>query len=628
MPISGDHILAPRIGVQPVAQPIVTNVLERFDDLPIELRERIPVPDARARRGAEVDLGDGVLISATGHFVLKAGADRAADIRELGDALFRAGQIAEEGDNPFQRPGIDVAQKTTLLTELIGAFNAGLEAMPLNVGFENPDQALQIRSSAAPLILDLAESLDLAKPGEAELRKAAVSQYFKLLEKETHGLNRDFMIYDLERSKASLPEDVRPVVDALMAEVGQTTPPYGEWFANGNDTLVVDYHVGSDFWESELEYFTQAGFAREDGPNGAVKMKKTFVENGVETKVELDMHNGKDAIFKRMRDPRVHVVVYSGHASYGRNVTNALRDGAPQAGAKAFFGLHCGGGKGVHNALRGQYPDLHIVQSRNSSYAHQDRTTFLNALRGFARREDWKTIGDYNRRTNSNNYYYPTDTLYRKAAEDRDKDGKLDLWDRVVNYNAFAPKAEIRDQLTSRDPGVPSDRLDGRAFSGAVQRLIRLAGYNEWAQDLENQGVVARGFYDGGAADPIFEQRGVDQDKVEIRLNRHYAHAGEETLGAVLHYRMGRSWAEDAGLAPRDQKLVGLLLASKCLYVDDSNLDGDIWSELLEFEKLPAAIRYNDVLASVREDEHMSAGSAMSLRSLSEKLERQGVQLG
>ena len=356
-------------------------------------------------------------------------------------------------------------------------------------------------------------------------------------------------------------------------------------------------------------------------------LEKEYDVDGTRTKVEVVMRESLPDLFRQMRDPNTHLIVYSGHSSYGRNVTNVVPSGAPQVGGKVFIGLHCGGGKGVHNAIRCRYPHVHVVQSKNSSRDYEDRDTFLNVLDGFARREEWPQISARNRSSNSDNYYFPTDTLYRKRAEDLDGDGVTDLWDRVVSYNSFAPKAEVRDQMTPRDPGHPITELDGRNFMGAVYRFLRLACANVWADEAREQGVLADGFYDGAPSDPIFRSTALDDGRIRLELNRHYAHASEEVLGPILHYELGRACAAIEHLSESEAKMCGLMMAAKCLSVDDGNLEREIWQHFLDFEKLPRSIVFDDVVAALKTDPDWTAGSEESMKALAETFERKNVEL-
>lgn len=614
-----------------VEAPITTTVegvLERYTDRVAETRT--PAPDAARRAPArEFKIDGGLFLSGAGYLVTKAGQQQPPTAIEMGDALYQAAnRYAERDVNLFAKPGISTEHKALALTALQLGFNSTLNQVPVAGGFQNDEQRLQLRSCAAPLMLDLAVSTANTAAGRA-LRTRALQTYFDCLKTETNGNNRNFMVYDLERKKAQLPAEVRPVIADLMKEVAQTDPPYTKWFANGNNKLVIDYNVGAGFWEEETQFWINQGFVRRDNPDGSMTLSKELEADGQKTKFELVMRNGPDAMFQRMDDPNVHIVVYSGHANYGRNVLNRIDAGKPLAGAKVFFGLQCGG-KFVHNAILDKYADLQVVQSKNSSYGHQDRYTLLHAIEGFAKRQSWAQISDKNRRENSDNYYFPSDALTRKKAEDRDHDGITDAWDRVVQHNAFKPQAGIDRELTPQDPGVAADRIDGRGLSAALQRFLRVAGYNDYAEALQNQRVLTDGFFEGGAQAPVFELKETRDAEGPLQLvsvNKFYAHSSESTFGALLSYRLGKQAAEGERVAPDLAKANGLVMAAKCLDIDTTNYDQQIWRALLKFEGLPQNLRFEDALAAAKADEHMTAGTRANVRAYLDQLKAGGVQL-
>lgn len=591
---------------------------------------------APPRAGRPTPLADGLFLSASGNFVSRAGQDKAITAPELGETLTRVAQLLEEGTNVFRSPGVTLGQKEAALTALAEAFTTGADASKFG---GNKEQALQTRASAAPLLLDLAQSLDPSKPAEKALLGRVVAEYQKALDSEPHGQLRSFMLFDLDRAKGALPLELRPTIDGLMREVAPLAPPYEEWFKNGNTNLKLEYYVGDGFWEEELSAYVAKGFTRTDNADGTVSLKKHFekerqLNDGTTQKfvtdVELVMHNGPHGMFERMNDPGVAGVVYSGHANYGREVPSHLGSAPEMNGAKAFWSLQCGG-KGVHNALLEKFPDLQVVSSKNSSYGYQDRATLLGSLEGIAARLPWSQISTQNANHNSDNYYFPTDTLISRRSTDGDRDGRADAWDRVLNVNPFHPQADIEAQLTPRNPERGLAELDGRALTGAVLRFWRMAGYNQWADHLKDQGVVGGGFFAGKRTDPLFKfdkVRGEDgREVVKVQVNQHYAHASEEVLGAALHYELGRQEAERAGLPAADAKAAGLLMAAKALDIDTSYNDGDAWKALLQFHGLPAAITHGDAMHANHEDEHFSAGGARTLETFKQTLASKNISL-
>lgn len=594
-----------------------------------------PPPPRTTGKATTLDAASRIFLSPTGELLSGASSRPAKTVVQQGETIYRASQLAN-ARNLFADPAITLEQKSGALLSLAAAFNGANPTLGLPNGFTTRDQALQVRAAAAPLILDIARSLDPARPAEKALQQKAIGEYLKLLDTEPHGLARTFMIYDLQRAKPGLPAEFRPRIDELMNEVAPLAPPYEQWFKDGNTALNVDYYVGDGFWEEELGKYTSRGFERTDNPDGTVTLKRHYSVDAplgdgtprkYETDVVMTMHNGPERMFQNMQDPTVGIVVYSGHANYGREVPSHLPEGSAMQGGKVFFAMQCGG-KGVHNALLEKYPDLQVVASKNSSYGYQDQATMLNAFDGIAARAPWVRISERNVDSNSSNYYFPTDTLISRRTQDLDRDGRVDEWDRVVDYDTFHPQADVAEQLTPRDPKQPAAELDGRDVHGAVLRFHRMAGYNEWCEPLKDQGVLNDGFFDGKPTDPLYKLEKVEgEDVFRLRVNKCYAHANEQTMGAVLHYELGRRFAEESGLKPADAKAAGLLMAAKALDVDVGWDEREIWPALLAYAKLPATIRYDDAMAANHENETYSAGCPGTLESFQKALEAQAIKI-
>ena len=589
-----------------------------------------------APAAAAVALAPDVYLSASGNFVSRPGQDKPLTAMELGDTLNQAAQAAEKGTNVFSNPGLSVPQKEAALASLSAAFTTGMDPAKFN---GNKDQALQTRASAGPLMLDLAKSLDATKPDQKALQDKVIGAYLKALETEPHGQLRNFLLFDLDRIKGSLPDAVRPTIDGLMKEVAPLAPPYEDWFKNGKTDFKLEYYVGDGFWEEEVKSYVDQGFKKTENPDGTATLTKHLerertLNDGTTQKyvtdVELHMHNGPDGLFDKMNDPNVSGVVYSGHANYGREVPSHLANSPAMNGSKAFFSLQCGG-KGVHNALLDKFPDLQVVSSKNSSYGYQDRATLMNSIEGIANRLPWSSISTKNTSNNSDNYYFPTDTLIARRSTDSDRDGKADNWDRVLNVNPFHPQADIDAQLTAKDPKRPVEQLDGSALTGSVLRFWRMAGYNEWAEPLKDQGVVGGGFYAGKKTDPLFkvaEQRGEDGKSVlNVQVNSQYAHASEEVLGAAMHFELGKQAALKGGLSQSDATAAGLLMAAKALDIDTGSNDDEAWKAVLKFNGLPANITHHDAMEANHLDETFSAGGARTLAAFKETLRAKGVAL-
>lgn len=329
----------------------------------------------------------GLFLSASGHIVSRPGQAAPVTNQELGATLTEAAEAMAQGIFPFAVQGIPFAQKAAAFEALSKAIDLGLDAA--NFG-GNADQALQTRAAVAPLLLDLAESLDVAQPEQKTLFAHLFARYEDATKNEPHPDLRGFMSADLARIKHFLPSEVLPAIERLTGEVVPTVP-----------------------------------------------------------------------------------------------------------------------------------------------------------------------------------------------YDDRDHDGVMDNWDHLFTVNTFkAAPASVAD-LSPRKPPVLSAHLNGAALTAAVSRIWDLAG----------PGAIAAGFYDGTAADPLFQIKTTADSALQVKVNSQYSHAGEALLGCALAYTVGRRLAEQAGLNESDVQASGVSMAAHFLEREGTGVAAAAWRGLLRHFALPSDLK-------------------------------------
>lgn len=182
-----------------------------------------------------IALAAGLFLSPTGHIVWRARQAAPLTNQELGAALTDAAEAMGRGMFPFAKQGIPFGQKALAFENLSKAIDLGLDAANFN---GNAAQAMQTRAAAAPLLLDLAESLKVSNPAERALFQRLFERYVQATKAEPHADLRAFMSADLARIKAFLPPHAHPDIDALAAEI---VPPAG----NGD----LDHDGVMDNWD-------------------------------------------------------------------------------------------------------------------------------------------------------------------------------------------------------------------------------------------------------------------------------------------------------------------------------------------------------------------------------------------
>ena len=146
---------------------------------------------------------------------------------------------------------------------------------------------------------------------------------------------------------------------------------------------------------------------------------------------------------------------------------------------------------------------------------------------------------------------------------------------------------------------------------------------------LKDQKLLNDGYYEGGARDPLCQlqkSRGEDGEEIyRLKVNKQYAHAGEEVLGAALHYELGRKFAAEQGLDDKDAKLAGLAMAAKALDVDNGSNEQAAFKTLLKYAGLPPGIDFYDAIGACHADSDNDAGSPLVLDKLKEMLQSKRI---
>jgi hypothetical protein len=310
--------------------------------------------------------------------------------------------------------------------------------------------------------LNLVENLSASDPKQKGLKEAAFNRYQALVQQESNPILRDSLIYNAYLAKRSLTADQKKVADTFMREQAPLTPPYDSWFKDGNNKLNVEVNIMGEFWSEELAAYQKSGYKKvSEDWSGAVLQKTVKDDQGRETQITLKCRNATSGVFNKMSDPDTHVVVYSGHANWGRLIRDNLKSGPEQKGDKLTMILQCCG-RGILDDMAAKYPDTQVVTTKFSSYGNEDQNTMLKTLDGIGKRQPWqtisKTINGDSWNNSRRNDTFPPDMLFRKRQLDRDKDGMADAWDKVVNFNTFNVPEDVQASFTPRKPPVEPGR--------------------------------------------------------------------------------------------------------------------------------------------------------------------------
>ena len=584
-----------------------------------------------------------VFLNANGVFTANADGRPPANALELGDALFRAGDVADNAREPMLK-GQPLASREKVFEQLKatlasvppgGAPPAGLDA----------NQALQLRSSSATVLLDLIN----ASP-EASLRDAAAKHYESMVKTESDPRLRESMIFHLSNSAAaSSPGPVKTISDGLISTLAPMKPPYEKWFANGNSTVNLSWTVGQgEFWGGFTNYLKQHGFkpVGQESEHGVSTYEAKINKPGVgETTFRISVRQGGTDILNPMDDPNVHVVGYDGHSNWGRNMSSSVKNGpdSPNGGDGKLLFYNLCVGKGILDRVKEKYENTQVVTTYAASNFYTDgngqmtRGEGVQALvalvDGIAGRKGWPDIhqkmndaADIGWGRTWDNYLTPISTLTREKVLDRDNDGQADYLDKHFNYSTFNVPTDTAREFTPVKQDRDTAVLDGTKVLVSANMINTLSEFSGILERYNpDSKVVAGGWFDPKPGESsVFrfaEQRGRDgKPEVVMQVNSRYAHMSEEAMRASSVYEFSK-WLGDSGkLSQRDpveNKLAAMLAFGQSLSVDEGYRDREIWGNFLQRYNLPADIDQGKVTSALGAHQgHAYAGDANGVRAL------------
>lgn len=577
--------------------------------------------------------------------------------REYGGLLHRAALLfAEPGlEDPVNKLGLE-AKQAVLERILVGLSQVPAGGVP--PGYDSEVQAAQQRSASATVLRSLVESLAGADGQGRLLQDRALTALTTLIEQESDPGLRDHMAFHLHAIKgaAATPEQ-RAAIEKAYEVFAPTSPPYDEWFADGNRQLNVVCHTGGEFYKSEVASWQREGFTVVSEGSGhgepTVLERKYDTPDGDEMTVRLSMYSGSRDTFANMDDPDTHVVAYSGHSGWGKNMPAALAGSPDAAHPTKLVLIHQCCGQGFINKFRDKYDDAQLVTTRYSSYEREDHFAFKTALEGIAKRSGWTDIHDtiaagrsYNRK---NNYLTPADELTRMKTKDRDGDGKADLLDRLYDYDTFDVPGDTETAFVAKEPSRRDAVLSGERVHNASQIVNTSLGFSHYLDHMEKENAfVGGGHFEAPPGHPDHDRlvrivaRDVDPGEMnldteranlwpgvmalqQVELNRRFSHASEEVVKAVTFFEVAMTFGD--GETPAERALQGLILAAHSLNVDDQyGRDELVFDNLRKHYGLPESLTFADARRYLNADSHVYAGADVGVERWAAALGPDGMK--
>jgi hypothetical protein len=569
-----------------------------------------------------------------------------ANLKESGDGLFRMASLIDDvkGNlfDEIQAPAHLKEKMVSNLAEMLEIAAPGKQPEGLD-----KTQTLQLRSSSVTTLLEIMTSKHNISN---DLKTRAFDLYQQAFQREDHPLLRDSMAMNLDRLQGALPSSLRERADALVAASHVTHPPYEKWFADGNNTvnIAMSNGAGEGFLEDNVKYFEGIGFKRVGGTDHEPILERTYERNGVETTFRMSFRTERGDMFKEMNDPKAHIVIYSGHSGWGKNVRNSL-ERAPQAsGDGKLIMTNLCVGKGELQQMKDKFPDAQVITTYNSEYFRQGGTAeshyvMRELFEGIASRRGYESIADRARDANpwmrthrsetgiDNNFIFPTDLKLRRQLLDLDHDGQADVFDRMVNFNTFAVATDTQREFQPIEQPRSAQELVGTKIHFAAMSTNRISVYNEMLERRNGKAeVVPGGYHDAKAGETgLFRfTRDPQEGVVAMSMDARFSHMSEEALrmASAYEYALHKSETDPSWpLRGVENKLHALVFAAQSLKTDVGYRDQSVWDAFTKAYNLPS-IPLSAVNSTLEANPSYYSGSRASVTALKTKLDAPTLQ--
>ena len=600
-----------------------------------------PPPGTQPLNLDPANTGRPVFLNANGVFTANVNGAPPKNDLELGDAVFRAAEAADNARSPL----LGAASKD-LRTKTFDQLKLALARVPADgappAGLDK-SQALQLRASAGAVLLDLINSSN-----EPELRGPAVKTYEALVRAEVDPRLRENLIFHLSNSQAAQSGETKAISDVLLKHLAPTSPPYDKWFAAGNKTVNLSWTVGQgEFWKGFTAFLKTNGFKAVGAENeyGVSTYEATINKPGVgETKFKIQVHQGGTDILNPMNDPNVQMVGYDGHSNWGRAMTASVKNGpeTPNGGDGKLVFYNLCVGKGVLDKVKEKYGNAQVVTTYAASNFYTDAQgqmtrgeggqALIALVNGVAERADWTKLhtamnkaADIGYGRTWDNYVTPISTQVREKVLDRDNDGQADYLDKHFNYSTFQVPEDTAREFQPVKQDRPSTVLDGTKILVSANMVNTLSEFSGILDRVNpDSKVIAGGFFDPkmGEKDLVrFTEQKSKAGKPEfvVQVNSRYSHMSEEAMRATTAYEFNR-FMQDGGklrLTPEDSKLAGMIVFAQSLAVDEGYRDGDVWKNFLNRYNLPETVSLSAVNSALGgHTGHNYAGDAAVIAKL------------
>lgn len=576
--------------------PANTRANDVYGKAPKAIKAQPPLPGA-------VELGDlgGARVSVMPDGMMALGAVPTSVSEQI-----RAVKVAVS-QAPDNQPFANVNDVQTLKTASASA--AKLYETLLRTP-RNDSEMLEFRSGrAAAMGVIEAAARRAGQLGDVETRDALTLGLMFSVAKEPYRPLKDF-VYESSLSRAEKGElgKTRTAETALYP----SKPPYDKWMKDGKISIVHYTDNNGSPREDNVQLYVDRGFKRAEQPDGSTLLTRKARDGKPAMEVRIPpapTHDQPPSLFEKMGDESVDMIVYAGHAGYGKRVEDALSKGVSGSGdGKMVMLLQCYG-EGSIESVKRSFPDAHLFSTREASDDNYDLPLLQHMLDGIDNRSEYNTIARKNAKEFNSwvkdltpdpegmsesdiqfykdhdvetHYFFPNERAVFLDKLDRDRDGVRDAGDTMFNV-VYPKRIDSSGGYDPLDPGAPLDGLDGTAASSAVNQLNLFARYAQLPQGLINnlpwnpEVFQPAGFFEGQSNDLKAFKFEVDQanGKIKVQVNSNFAHAPAKALGRMLALEAGQFVAAQSNLPADKAAALSLSFLERIKHQEG---DGNSWS--------------------------------------------------
>lgn len=553
-----------------------------------------------------VDLGDlgGAKVSVMPDGMLALGAVPTSLTEQI-----RAAKVAVS-QAPDNQPFANVSDVQTLKTAATSA--AKLYETLLRPP-RNDSEMLEFRAGrAAAMGVIEAAARRAGALGDVDARDGLTLGLMFSAQKEPYRPLKDF-VFESSLSRAEKGE----LSKTRTAEVAlyPPKPPYDKWLKDGKISIVHYTDDNGSPRADNVQLYVDRGFKKKENADGSTLLTRKAKDGKPAMEVTIPpapTHDKPPSLFEKMGDASVDMIIYAGHAGYGKRVEDALSKGVSGTGdGKLVMLLQCYG-EGSIESVKRTFPDAQLMSTREASDDNYDLPLLENMLDGFDKGSGYDTIVKGNTREFNSwvstleparpgeegmnaddiqfykdhpvetHYFFPNSRKVMIEKLDRDRDGVQDVGDTMFNV-VYPKRTDAAGGYDPLDPGAPLDGLEGTAVTAAVGQLNLFARYAVLPQGLlgntpwNPEVFQPAGFFEGSSNDLKAFKFEVDQanGKIKVQVNSNFAHAPAEAMGRMLALEAGQFLSGQANL---DKNKAAALSLSMLERIHHQEGDGSSWS--------------------------------------------------